>query len=76
MTARDLKQAEDHLLLLGRKDALEKVATFLIEMNKRLAATGVVTLPMSRNDIVTTLGLSLETFLGPYPDWVEQESSV
>ena len=37
MTARDLKHAEDRLLLLGRKDALERVAAFLIEMDKRLA---------------------------------------
>ena len=61
MTASNLKHAEDHLLLLGRKDALEKVATFLIEMDKRLRATGVVTLPMSRNDIADYLGLAVET---------------
>ena len=61
MTARDLKHAEDHLLLLGRKDALEKVATFLIEMDKRLTAAGAMTLPMVRNDIADYLGLTVET---------------
>ena len=61
MTARDLKHAEDHLLLLGRKDALEKVATFLIEMDKRLSATGVMSLPMARSDIADYLGLTVET---------------
>lgn len=61
MTTRNLQHAEDHMLLLGRKDALEKVATFLIEMDERLAAAGVMTLPMSRHDIADYLGLTLET---------------
>lgn len=61
MTARDLQHAEDHLLLLGRKGSLEKVATFLLEMDKRLARTGAMTLPMTRIDIADYLGLRLET---------------
>ncbi|MET4240744.1 CRP-like cAMP-binding protein [Bradyrhizobium sp. RT10b] len=61
MTTLNLKHAEDHLLLLGRKNSLEKVAAFLLEMDKRLAATGIVALPMSRRDIADYLGLSLET---------------
>ena len=39
MTAGDLRHAEDHMLLLGRKTAMERVATFLLEMDRRLAAT-------------------------------------
>ena len=61
MTTRNLRHAEDHMLLLGRKDALERVATFLIEMDKRLTGAGVMTLPMSRHDIADYLGLTLET---------------
>jgi CRP/FNR family nitrogen fixation transcriptional regulator len=61
MTTRNLQHAEDHMLLLGRKCALERVATFLIEMDKRLTATGVMTLPMTRHDIADYLGLTLET---------------
>lgn len=32
MTASNLRHAEDHMLLLGRKTSLERVAAFLIEM--------------------------------------------
>src|ERR1700674_3949277 len=31
MTAGDLRHAEDHMLLLGRKNAMERVANFLLE---------------------------------------------
>jgi CRP/FNR family transcriptional regulator, nitrogen fixation regulation protein len=61
MTTRNLMHAEDHMLLLGRKNSLEKVAAFLLEMDKRLYATGIVALPMSRRDIADYLGLTLET---------------
>src|SRR3982751_5329938 len=61
MTTRNLQHAEDHMLLLGRKTSLERVAAFLIEMDKRLTAAGVMPLPMSRRDIADYLGLTLET---------------
>jgi CRP/FNR family nitrogen fixation transcriptional regulator len=61
MTASNLEHAENHLLLLGRKTSLEKVAAFLLEMDKRLTAAEVMALPMSRLDIADCLGLTLET---------------
>ena len=61
MTTSNLQHAEDHMLLLGRKTALERVAAFLLEMDKRLTAAGVMALPMSRRDIADYLGLTLET---------------
>jgi CRP/FNR family nitrogen fixation transcriptional regulator len=61
MTAGDLRHAEDHMLLLGRKTAMEKVATFLLEMDRRLAKAGIMALPMCRRDIGDYLGLTLET---------------
>src|SRR3954463_12379503 len=61
MTTLNLKHAEDHMLLLGRKNSLERVAAFLLEMDKRLTAAGVMALPMSRRDIADYLGLRLET---------------
>jgi CRP/FNR family nitrogen fixation transcriptional regulator len=61
MTADDLRHAEDHMLLLGRKTAMERVATFLLEMDRRLAKAGMMALPMCRRDIGDYLGLTLET---------------
>jgi CRP/FNR family nitrogen fixation transcriptional regulator len=61
MTTNNLQHAEDHMLLLGRKTSLERVAAFLIEMDRRLAAAGVLALPMCRRDIADYLGLTLET---------------
>jgi CRP/FNR family nitrogen fixation transcriptional regulator len=61
MTVGDLRHAEDHMLLLGRKTAMERVATFLLEMDRRLAKAGMMALPMCRRDIGDYLGLTLET---------------
>jgi CRP/FNR family nitrogen fixation transcriptional regulator len=61
MTASELRHAQDHMLLLGRKTATERVATFLLEMDRRLAVAGMMALPMCRRDIGDYLGLTLET---------------
>ena len=61
MTTSNLEHAENHMLLLGRKTSLEKVAAFLLEMDARLIPTGIMALPMSRRDIADYLGLTLET---------------
>jgi CRP/FNR family transcriptional regulator, nitrogen fixation regulation protein len=61
LVTRNLQHAEDHMLLLGRKTALEKVAAFLLEMDKRLGRPSVMILPMGRRDIADYLGLTLET---------------
>ncbi|HEY0327682.1 MAG TPA: helix-turn-helix domain-containing protein [Rhodopseudomonas sp.] len=61
MTAGELRHAEDHMLLLGRKNAMERVANFLLEMDRRLAVASLMALPMCRRDIGDYLGLTLET---------------
>ena len=61
MTTETLQHAENHMLLLGRKNALERVAAFLLEMHRRLSPAGVIALPMSRRDIADYLGLTIET---------------
>jgi CRP/FNR family nitrogen fixation transcriptional regulator len=61
LTAKSLQHAEDHLLLLGRQTALEKVAAFLCEMDNRLSGAAAMSLPMYRRDIADYLGLTFET---------------
>lgn len=61
MTTNSLQHAENDMLLLGRKTALERVAAFLHEMDVRLTAADVMSLPMSRRDIADYLGLTIET---------------
>jgi CRP/FNR family transcriptional regulator, anaerobic regulatory protein len=60
----ELASAQDQMLLLGRKTAQERLATFLLMMQKRAAspsAPTIVILPMSRQDIGDYLGLTIET---------------
>ncbi len=61
LVTRNLQHAEDHMLLLGRKTSVEKVAAFLLEMDKRFATPNLMILPMPRRDIADYLGLTLET---------------
>lgn len=61
----ELSATHDRLLLLGRKSAVERIATFLLGMADRAPETesdnDVVLLPMSRSDIADYLGLTIET---------------
>jgi CRP/FNR family transcriptional regulator len=65
LTIRELSQAQDHMVLLGRRSAEEKVASFLLAWRDRLAGleglSRTVPLPMSRLDIADFLGLTIET---------------
>ena len=64
-TARELQRTQQHLMLLGRKTAFERVASFLLGLAERTAAgpTGDQTtvLPMGRQDMADYLGLTIET---------------
>lgn len=61
LTAADLERAQNHLLLLGRKSACERVASFLTDLAARQPAAPTVDLPMSRQDMADYLGLTIET---------------
>jgi CRP/FNR family nitrogen fixation transcriptional regulator len=57
----DLDRLRDHMLLLGRKNACERVGSFLLDMAVRAPADHGTELPMSRLDIADYLGLTIET---------------
>jgi CRP/FNR family nitrogen fixation transcriptional regulator len=61
MATDELRNAQEHMLLLGRKSAMERVVAFLLDMDRRLTVAGVLALPMCRRDIGDYLGLTLET---------------
>jgi len=56
-----LDRAHEHAVLLGRKTALEKMASFLLDLARRLSRTDRVELAMQRCDIADHLGLTIET---------------
>ena len=57
----ELRSTQEHVLLLGRKSAQERLAAFLLEMVERTNGGEAVDLPMSRLDIADYLGLTIET---------------
>jgi len=63
MALTNLRNAHDRMVMLGRKTAVEKVASFVLEMQHRATAPGrkMVEVPMSRTDVADHLGLTVET---------------
>jgi CRP/FNR family nitrogen fixation transcriptional regulator len=58
---RGLQRAQEHLLVLGRQNAIERMAAFLIDLAERQETDRIIELPMQRNDIADYLGLTFET---------------
>ncbi len=65
MASNELASAQDQMLLLGRKTAKEKLASFLLNLSRRAVRRGQpdnpITVPMGRADIGDYLGLTTET---------------
>lgn len=65
LACEELGQAQKQMLLLGRKSADEKIASFLLGLAERARDQGrlasVIHLPMSRQDMADYLGLTIET---------------
>jgi CRP/FNR family transcriptional regulator len=57
----DLDRARGQMLLLARKTATERVASLLIEFDRRNGGDGQIDLPVSRRQIADILGLTIET---------------
>ena len=57
---RDLERAQEHMLRLGRKTAMERVASFLLDLDAKSPGQPV-DLPMGRQDMADYLGLTIET---------------
>lgn len=62
-TSTELAAAQEQILLLGRKTARERVASFLVGLCRRqhIGELGSLRLPMSRIDIADFVGLTIET---------------
>ena len=61
LTSEQLRFTQDHLVMLGRRSATEKVGRFLLSMAGRASSGDTVSLAMSRLDIADYLGLTIET---------------
>jgi CRP/FNR family transcriptional regulator, nitrogen fixation regulation protein len=55
-----MERSQDHAVLLGRCTAVEKIATFLVDLADRLRSD-VIELSMDRYDIADYVGLTMET---------------
>lgn len=60
MACGELAVAQDHMLLLGRKTARERIASFLLNLDARFKKQ-TVWMPMRRGEVAEYLGVSLET---------------
>ena len=61
LALRSLARTQDHLLLLGRRTANERMAAFFLDLASRQGDETSVYLPMQRYDIADYLGLTFET---------------
>lgn len=61
----ELALAQDQMLILGRKTAKEKIASFLLMLSNRAKKSGTqsnpIALPITRTDMADYLGLTTET---------------
>jgi CRP/FNR family transcriptional regulator len=65
LVSREMSDDHDHMAMMGRNQAISRLALFLHSLSKRQARLGrrddVLTLSMSRSDLANYLGLVLET---------------
>ena len=74
LTIKNLRHAYQQMILLSRKTAAGKVASFVLEMDQRIGKSnnGALSLPMGRADIADYLGLTKETLSRVLTDMTRQ----
>ncbi len=72
----ELTIAQEHMVVLGRRRAEERVAAFMLRWRERLARINgkspTVPLPMGRQDIADHLGLTIETVSRILARWMRE----
>lgn len=61
LALKEMVRAQEHLLVVGRQSAIEKLAVFLVDLDDRQDGDGSIDLPMTRTDIGDYLGMTIET---------------
>ncbi len=61
LVSAELSEAQTQMMWLGRKTAVERLASFLLAMAERQGDGDRISLPMTRTDVADHLGLSTET---------------
>ncbi len=61
LTTDSLRRCQDHVLMLGRRTACERVAALLLDLAERTDAQALLDVPMTRQDMADYLGLTIET---------------
>jgi CRP/FNR family nitrogen fixation transcriptional regulator len=61
LALKEMVRAQEHLLVVGKQCALEKLAVFLVDLAERQGGLDCIDLPMTRTDIGDYLGMTIET---------------
>ncbi|KGE00856.1 transcriptional regulator [Rhizobium sp. YS-1r] len=61
LALRGMLRAHEHIMMIGRQTAVERISGFLVDMADRQGGIEYFDLPMSRLDIADYLGLTIET---------------
>jgi CRP/FNR family nitrogen fixation transcriptional regulator len=61
LALKEMIRAQQHLLVVGKQNALEKLAVFLVDLAERQGDLDLIDLPMTRTDIGDYLGMTVET---------------